>query len=155
MYGQYQPPMSYQPFYQPPMQDQLMQLRQQYQPQQPSQPMAQMPQMQQPAQSMIWVQGDAGAKSYLVAAGNTVPLWDSENPCIYIKSVDTSGVPSMRILDYTERTGAKTPAQPIIPAGGEFVTRKEFEAIEARVDALMAKKTVKPKEAKENGESTV
>lgn len=152
MYGQYQPPMSYQPFYQPPMQDQLMQLRQQYQPQQPPQPMAQMP---QPAQSMIWVQGDAGAKSYLVAAGNTVPLWDSENPCIYIKSVDASGVPSMRILDYTERTGARTPAQPIIPTGGEFVTRKEFEAMEARVDALVAKKTVKPKEDKENGEPTV
>lgn len=152
MYGQYQPPMSYQPFYQPPMQDQLMQLRQQYQPQQPPQPMAQMP---QPAQSMIWVQGDAGAKSYLVAAGNTVPLWDSENPCIYIKSVDASGVPSMRVLDYTERTGARTPAQPIIPASGEFVTRREFEAMEARVNALAAAGAENKKEEHHNAKPTV
>ena len=73
----YQP--NYQP-YAPPMMDQLAQLR-----------------AQQPAPNpMIWVQGEAAAKSYLVAAGNTVPLWDSENMCIYVKSVDASGVPSMR-----------------------------------------------------------
>ena len=35
----------------------------------------------QPAQqggSIIWVQGESGAKSYMVAPGNTVQLWDSE-----------------------------------------------------------------------------
>ena len=41
------------------------------------------PQYQQPAQNtqqngIIWVQGEAAAKSYLVAPGSTVQLWDSE-----------------------------------------------------------------------------
>lgn len=44
----------------------------------PTQPTA--PQMQQASQtsSPIWVQGEAGAKSYLVAPETTVALWDSE-----------------------------------------------------------------------------
>jgi len=54
---------------------------------------------------IIWVQGEAGAKAYLVAPGSTVQLWDSENPVIYLKSADMSGMPSMRVLDYTERGG--------------------------------------------------
>ena len=52
---------------------------------------------------IIWVQGEAGAKSFLVAPNTTVQLWDSEDQVIYLKSVDASGMPSMRILDYTER----------------------------------------------------
>lgn len=91
---------------------------------------------------MIWVQGEAAAKSYLVAAGNTVPLWDSENMCIYVKSVDASGVPSMRILDYTERT-KPAPAQQT----PEYVTRAEFEAFAAQ---FTPKKTAKKAEVTEN-----
>lgn len=119
------------PMYSQPMPDQLAQLRQGMGYQQPM--MAQ--QAQQP--SMIWVQGESGAKSYLIANGNTVPLWDSENQVIYLKSVDASGIPSMRILDYTERTApAKTPLQTAQQPGGEFVTRAEFDALAARCAAL-------------------
>lgn len=49
---------------------------------------------------IIWVQGEAGAKSYLVAPNNTVQLWDSESQTIYLKSADASGMPTMKILDY-------------------------------------------------------
>ena len=52
---------------------------------------------------IIWVQGEAAAKSYLVAPNSTVPLWDSEKTTIYLKSADASGMPSMRVLDYTIR----------------------------------------------------
>ena len=122
----YQPNYQPQP-YAPPMMDQLAQLR-----------------AQQPAPNpMIWVQGEAAAKSYLVAAGNTVPLWDSENMCIYVKSVDASGVPSMRILDYTERAKA-APTQTPTP---EYVTRAEFEAFAAQ---FAPKKTTKKAEVTEN-----
>ena len=121
----YQP--NYQQPYAPPMMDQLAQLR-----------------AQQPAPNpMIWVQGEAAATSYLVAAGNTVPLWDSENMCIYVKSVDASGVPSMRILDYTERVKA-APTQTPTP---EYVTRAEFEAFAAQ---FAPKKTAKKAEVPEN-----
>lgn len=50
---------------------------------------------------IIWVQGEAGAKSYLVAPNTTVQLWDSESQRIYLKSTDASGLPSMKILEYT------------------------------------------------------
>jgi hypothetical protein len=49
------------------------------------------------------VQGEAGAKSYMVAPNQTVTLWDSEQNIIYIKSADASGMPAIKILDYTIR----------------------------------------------------
>lgn len=52
---------------------------------------------------IIWVQGEAGAKAFFVAPNHTVQLWDSEAQIIYLKSVDASGMPSMKILDYTIR----------------------------------------------------
>ena len=42
---------------------------------------------------MIWVQGKAGAQSYPVARGTTLPLFDSEGDYVYIKSVDSNGIP--------------------------------------------------------------
>lgn len=54
-------------------------------------------------QNMIWVQGEEGARAYMVAPNSTVPLWDSEEQVIYVKSADNLGRPSMRILDYTIR----------------------------------------------------
>lgn len=61
----------------------------------------------QPQSSIIWVQGEAGAKSYLVAPNTTVQLWDSESQTIYLKSADAAGMPSIKVIDYTIR---ETPA---------------------------------------------
>ena len=61
------------------------------------------PTYQQNNNSIIWVQGEAGAKSYLVAPNTTVQLWDSESQTIYLKSADASGMPTIKILDYTIR----------------------------------------------------
>lgn len=141
----YQPYQTYQPApCQPPMLDQLGQLRQNQmmQNQQQMQPMQAQPQPMQASQQqdsggIIWVQGEAGAKAYLVAPGNTVQLWDSENPVIYLKSADMSGMPSMRILDYTERTAvSKTP--PVGPQAPQvqYVTLEEFNALADRLAAL-------------------
>lgn len=139
-----------QPYYQPPMQDQLAQLRQnQYQ--------------QQPAQNagsnnpIIWVQGEEGAKAYMVAAGNSIMLMDSEASTFYLKSTDASGMPlPLRIFDYTERvTAPKTPAQAQQAPGAEYVTRQEFDALAAKLEAMAAKdaptKTTKRKEDSDNG----
>jgi len=59
-------------------------------------------------QDRIWVRGEEGANSYLVAPGASIVLWDSESPTIYIKSADARGIPTMEILDYTKRAPAKT-----------------------------------------------
>ena len=75
---------------------------------------------------IVWVQGEAGAKSYLVAAGQSVLLMDSENSTFYIKSTDMSGMPlPLRVFDYKERTKEKSiQPQAAMP---EYVTREEFD----------------------------
>lgn len=88
--------------------------------------------------SIIWVQGEAGAKSYLVAPNNTVVLFDSENPVIYIKSADISGMPTMRVLDWVERTAARPSVAPMIPTD-EYVKVSEFNALKERFDAIYDK----------------
>ena len=75
---------------------------------------------QQRSNSRIWVQGEAGAKSYLVAPNTSVDLWDSERPVIYIKSADATGVPRMDIVDYVIRDNAPKAEMP------DFVTKAEF-----------------------------
>lgn len=106
-----------------------------YQPQQMQTPQPQMQQPQTMQSNMIWVQGEAGAKSYLVAPNTTVQLWDSEAPVIYLKSADASGMPTMKILDY--RTREQAPAAPRIVADPEppmdYVTHDELKDLEDRM----------------------
>lgn len=68
-------------------------------------PMNQMNSLQQGNNGgIIWVQGEAGARAFSnVRPDAPVALWDSEESVIYIKSIDSTGKPSMTILDYTER----------------------------------------------------
>ena len=140
----YQPNYGYQyPYYgaQPPMADNLAQLRMNANQMQNAVTQPSMPQqpMQQQSSQIIWVSGEAGAKSYLVAPGNTVMLMDAENSVFYLKSADSSGMPlPLRIFDYKERTMAAQQA-----FGGSaatetinldnFVTRKEFEELRASI----------------------
>ena len=93
----------------------------------------QQPMMQQD-NSMVWVQGETGAKSYLLAPNKTVPLWDSEAQIIYLKSADASGMPSMKILDYTIREPSNLPHKgPINDKVEEYVTKEELEAFRAEI----------------------
>lgn len=136
----------YQPTYYTPGQAMPGQLEQLRMNQQPNQQMMQ--QQTRPQSPMIWVQGEAGAKSYMVAAGNTVALWDSEQQTIYLKSCDQMGMPSMRYLDYTERTAPKPPtAPPAAAPGQEYATRAELQALEAKIEAISAPKSRAKKEA--------
>lgn len=137
-------PYGYQPgYYGQAMPDQLAQLRQNAY-QQPM--MGQAAQQTQGTPSIIWVQGEEGAKAYMVAAGNSVLLMDSENSAFYIKSTDASGMPlPLRVFDYKERTtAAKTPPQTAQQPGVEFVTRAEFDALAARCAALEKQEPAKP-----------
>ena len=91
---------------------------------------------------IIWVQGEAGAKSYLVAPNNTVQLWDSESQTIYLKSADASGMPSMKVLDYTIRetaqNGAQKPVQnPMTAVNGEIDRiNGEIEVLKKQIKKL-------------------
>lgn len=55
------------------------------------------------ASDRVWAQGENAAKAYMVAKNTEQVIWDSEQPVIYIKTVDIYGRPSMITLDYTIR----------------------------------------------------
>ena len=84
--------------------------------------------MQPTNSDIIWVQGETGAKSYLVAKNSAIALWDSESPVIYIKSVDASGVPSMVVLDYKMRE----------PEKQEDKSKKELDELKAKLDMIIS-----------------
>lgn len=128
---------NYNQFYQPPLQDNLAQMRNNQYMQIPQMQPMQQAQNQQSSNGIIWVQGEEGAKAYMVAPGNSVLLMDSENSAFYIKSSDNSGMPMpLRIFDYVERN-AKQQMQNIKP-NVEYVTRQEFDALSARINDIMA-----------------
>ena len=127
-------------YYEPAQQNPMGQFNQQYQ-QPMSQQMQQAPMQTQPANDFLWVLNENEATSYPVAPNNTVTLWDKNLPTIYIKSVNAQGVPSMRILDFTERiaNAHKTSSAGTFDSTNNFVTIDSFNALEAKFAALEGK----------------
>ncbi len=128
--------------------DMLNQFKTPYQPMQMPQQMAQQP-IQQPIQpqmpnvnnDFLWVLGEVEATSYPVAPNNTVTLWDKNQPTIYIKSANAQGVPSMRILDFTERTAnsPKAPEEHHCKCGDKFISKEELNATEGKIQEIMCR----------------
>lgn len=113
------------------------------------------PQMQQPPQApqqasngFVWVNDINEAANYLVAPNSAVQLWDKNSPCVYLKTADAAGKPTMQIFDLVERKQQPT-AQTQTATTADYVTRAEFAELRKAVDALTAKKA--ESEAVENG----
>lgn len=152
---QYQPMQTYgnyQPMPQP-YPDRLAQLQSQYQ------QAVNVPQMapQQINQGLLWVSGEVGAKSYLVAPNSTVLLMDSDASRFYLKSADQSGMPSLRIFEYTEiqnapQTSVIAPNSDLKELDSKYVTREEYDGLKSlygkileRLDSvLVADEPVEP-----------
>ena len=122
-YGQYYNPLQ-------PQMDRLAQMQAQYQQQQPQVP--------QTNQGILWVQGEAGAKSYLVAPNTSVLLMDSENSQFYIKTTDQAGMPTLRTFVYREVTGApqNVQKQPETNLDDKYVTRQEYNDLQGKYEEL-------------------
>ena len=63
--------------------------------------------------NIILVQGEAGAKGFLVSANNEVVLFDTENPIFYKKVATPNGI-SFRKFRYEEILEDPTPQSPIM-----------------------------------------
>ena len=98
----------------------------------------------QPTNDMIWVLGQTEAESYLVAPNNSVVLWDKNNPTIYIKSVNAQGMPSMRVLDFTERntepskSAENSPTEHKCTCGDKFATKEQLNALQGKINDILA-----------------
>lgn len=98
-------------------------------------------QMQQNDSSMIWVLGKNEAESYPVAPNCQVVLWDKNANTIYVKSMSSNGIPSMRTLDFEERT-EKTQNQAVSNEhnlNNKFVDKEDFNALRSEFEELKAK----------------
>ena len=87
---------------------------------------------------IIWIQGEAAAKSYLTAPNTTVVLFDSESQTIYLKSADATGLPSMRILDYTIRD-QKAQNGVFDKQVESYATKDEINALRAEIEEIQAR----------------
>lgn len=118
-YGGYTPQM--------PVPDQLTQLRQAHH-----------------QNSIIWVQGEAAAKSYGIPYGASVPLFDTEGDVFYIKTVDASGMPlPLRIFKYTEIVPQNVPAA---PESAPSIDMSNYITKDKLADILAEMGVVAPKE---------
>lgn len=126
----------------------------------PAQPVMQQSytQPQQNTQGIIWVDGEVGAKAYQMPqgwpVGTPIPLWDTNDPIIYLKSINQMGMPNpLQKIHYTME---EQRSQSMLPAGNQmstgmsgsenFVTKddldKKFEEL---------KELLKNKESNQNG----
>lgn len=126
---------------------------------------------QQPV-GIVWVDGEVGAKAYQLPAGWPVnapmPLWDTNDTIIYLKSTNQMGMPNpIQKVRYTmEDAPRMSPAmssQAALPAGetamqqpdmSEYVRKDDLERMKEELKAAMTSST-ESKGAKGNGKSAV
>ena len=100
--------------------------------------------------SIVWVQGEAGAKAYPVASGSSMLLMDSESEQFYIKSTDVSGMPMpLRVFTYkeiipSEQKQASTENLDL----SKYITREELES---RLEGLKMPQTNFSKKNRKEG----
>ena len=122
--------------------DKLNQYKGQYQQMPMQQPMVQQMQTLTQTNDMLWVLNENEATSYPVAPNNSVVLWDKNKATIYVKSVNSQGVPSMRVLDFTERNSeASNNAENSThkhecKCGNKFATKEQINALEGKINDL-------------------
>lgn len=89
-----------------------------------------------------WVQGEAGARSVYVGAGQKALLMDSENNVFYVKSSDQSGMPlPLRTFEYKEITNDETAEA--VPAPTTYVTKEEFDKAISELKKTLGKEEKK------------
>lgn len=101
---------------------------------------------QSTAQGMVFVQpisgGENEAKTYPVAAGATMWLVDYEERCIYVKTMDASGMPlPLRVFEFNEVVRTEPPAiQQSNFNPDEYVRKEEFEEMKKQLQNMNSRK---------------
>ena len=106
---------------------------------------APMPIQTQPTNDMLFVLNENEASAYPVAPNNSVVLWDKNNKTFYIKTANAQGIPSMRILDFTERNTDTSNSSVNAPKTHEctcvdkYATKEQINDLRGKIDDLTAK----------------
>ena len=112
--------------------------------------------VQQNGNGLIWVQGEQAAKSYMVAPNTTVLLMDSDASRFYLKSSDASGMPMLRVFEYSEiAQNAPNKAQEEKTVDySAFATKAELDAFRAEIEGVLKnvpKQTRRSREVEDDG----
>lgn len=103
-----------------------------------------------------WVQGEASAKAYPVAPGNTVLLMDSEAPVLYMKSTDMNGRPlpmeTRYLVSREEFDRIQNGATFETPSLDNYVTKEELNNY---ISEAEKKFVIRKKGGADNGKSSV
>lgn len=108
------------------------------------------PQQSQVMEGMKWVEGEVGAKAFQMPqnwpANQPIPLWDSTDTVIYLKSWGPMGVPNpMQVLHYTmpdqqaPQLPAQTEQQVSSASAPNYVTKEDFDALRNEMKEVLAK----------------
>lgn len=105
------------------------------------------PQQTPPAQGMIWVDGEVGAKAYQMPqgwpSGTPIALWDTNDTVIYLKSNNQMGMPNpLQKIHYTLEENKN---QSMLPAGNlsgspdmqNYVTKSDFEQMKNELKEML------------------
>ena len=140
--GQYQQPI-------PQMQQNMAQPMQQNFQQMQTPPQAQPIESPKINNGFIWVQGEAGAKAYLVNPNVRLPLWDSEDMFVYIKEADSTGKMSTKKYKLVEETNGnisnshenapKTPEELACKCGNKFILKEDLNAVQGEIQEIMCR----------------
>ena len=108
--------------------------------QQPQQPTTSAQQTTSMDSYIVWVQGKAGAQSYPVARGTTLPLFDSEGDYLYIKSVDNNGIPLPLVTKVLSDPPVEVKAEVVETQTqvdmSNYVTKESYDALAKKYSDL-------------------
>lgn len=89
-----------------------------------------------------WVQGEAGARSINVPAGQQIVLMDSETNVFYVKSSDQSGFPlPLRTFKYEEVVDAPDSTD---RAPSTYITKEQLDEELKQLETRLTSKEEKP-----------
>jgi len=105
----------------------------------------QYPQYQQET-GINWIQGGLNTvKNYHIAPNTSVALWDQDEQVIYLKSADSSGMATIKILDYTIRD-----TQPQLQNESKYATKDDLAEIKNEISKLTEALYSRSKNPREN-----
>ena len=76
----------------------------------------------------------------MVAPNTTVLLMDSESQKFYLKSSDASGMPMLRVFEYTEKTAQNVANKPVENQAmdlSSYATKAEFDAFRDEIQGIL------------------
>lgn len=100
-----------------------------------------------------YAMGEAGAQAYPVQPGETVAIFDTEEPVIRIKEIDQSGRPKeMEVFDLVKRTPVKKDEKKPAYLTEEEITSLINLSVKNEIDKAMSEISLKPTSKKKKGD---